>query len=95
MSTIKVKRLLENDFNVSNNILEGIAILPSSCDSICIDEIIVVSKSDAIILSLLEDISNKKLSNIGNVFVELTKLLNFCISFNKRVLLTINFIIIF
>jgi hypothetical protein len=37
----------------------------------------VVSRSDAIMLSLFEDISNKKLSKIGNVLVELTKLLNF------------------
>ena len=58
-------------FKISVNSLADIAILSVEVDSISISEVIVDSRSEELKVSLLLFISNKKLSRIGRVFVEL------------------------
>ena len=79
-------------FKASTNNLAGTAISPELSDSISITVDIVVSKSEDVTLKEFLFIWNKKLSNIGKVFVVLTTPRSIC-KFFKRVLLeTINFI---
>ena len=68
---LNVNGCSENVFKISVNSLADIAILSVEVDSISISEVIVDSRSDELKVSLLLFISNKKLSRIGRVFVEL------------------------
>src|SRR5690554_671278 len=78
-------------FNVSNSNLAGMQILPVTLLSTSILEEIVVSKSDAEMLSSLLSKDNKKLSKIGMVLLLLIIPPNTCKCFSKYVLETINF----
>ena len=57
--------------SVSKSSFAGIAMLPFSSDSTLSEVDIVVSRSDAEIIRSLSDISNKILSRIGSVLLEL------------------------
>ncbi len=66
---IKVSGCSGKVLSISTSNLAGIATAPSLSDSIVMLALIVVSRSDATTRSVLLFISNKKLSNIGNVLL--------------------------
>jgi len=68
---LKVNGCSENVFKISVNSFADMAILSTEVDSISISEVMVDSRSEELKVSLLLFISNKKLSRIGRVLVEL------------------------
>src|SRR5690606_29368021 len=80
-------------FNVSNNIFEGTAILPSSLASTAKDVIILVCKSVAEMIRFPSLISNKKFSNMGNTALLLSAPLTDCKCFSNVVVETMNLIL--
>ena len=77
---------------MSVKIFDGIAIFPLSLDSTSKVVEIVVSKSEPVIVNWLPSNSNKKLSRIGKVLLELITPPIKLTFFNNVLLDTINFI---
>src|ERR1700760_480300 len=92
-STEKLTGCSGNDFKVSSNIRDGIAILPFSFDSTGNDVVMLVCRSVEEMVRLPSLISNKKFSNIGKTVLLLNAPLTACNCFNNVDVETINLIV--
>src|ERR1700761_2538923 len=92
-STEKLTGCSGNDFKVSSNMRDGMAILPFSFDSTGSEVVMLVCKSVEEMVRLPSLISNKKFSKIGKTVLLLNAPLTACNCFNKVEVETINLIL--
>src|ERR1700761_8976346 len=92
-STEKVTGCSGNDFSVSNNMRDGIAIRPFSFASTVKEVVMLVCRSVAEMVKFPSFISNKKFSSMGNTVLLLSAPLTDCNCFKSVDVETMNLII--